>query len=141
MILNLTQHTATADQVAAGVQNLTTSEWQAVKSLLTFDSPPADGREIVARARDIALIAATALGGDDGDIHPEKAMIGGAPWLMPSLELALIEHGIMPVYAFSQRKAVEKIVDGVSVKTSEFVHVGFITPPSVEGEDAWIDQA
>lgn len=137
MIVNLTQHTATPEQVAQGVQDLPEREAHAVRDLLTFASIPQEG-EIVARARDIALIAATALGGDEGDIHPQRAMIGGAPYLMGALEHALIEQGIIPCYSYSPRVVLELTQEDGSVKkVAIFRHEGFIVPPSIDGEDAY----
>ena len=49
-------------------------------------------------------------------------MIGGAPYLMAELEMALGWVGIIPLYAFSVRVSSEK--DGV--KTSVFRHLGFV---------------
>lgn len=138
MIINLTQHTATPEQVAQGVAELPEAEGHAVRDLLTFSTPPEEG-EIVARARDIALIAATALGGDEGDIHPSRAMIGGAPYLMGALESALIEQGILPCYAFSIREVLEQTqADGTVRKTAVFRHAGFVVPPSIDGQDAYV---
>lgn len=138
VIVNLTQHQATTEQIAQGVADLPEREAHAVRDLLTFDAIPQEG-EIMARARDIALIAATALGGDEGDIHPQRAMIGGAPYLMGALENALIEQGIIPCYAFSTREVLEQTqADGTVRKTAVFRHAGFVVPPSIDGQDAYI---
>jgi len=53
-------------------------------------------------------------------------MIGGAPFFMSYLEEALRYRGLTPVYAFSQRESVEQVIDDKTVKTSVFVHKGFI---------------
>ncbi len=45
---------------------------------------------------------------------------------MPVLQKALQMRGITVLYAFSERVSVEKIVDGVVIKTNEFKHIGFI---------------
>ena len=117
-IINLTQHTATADQIAAGVQDLTGSGRDQVIAALTFDALPtaADLRD---RAATIALVAM--LAGTD------KAMIGGAPYFMAPLESALKSAGITPVYAFSRRESVEETQpDGSVKKINIFKHSGFV---------------
>ena len=53
-----------------------------------------------------------------------KAMIGGAPFLMPTLERELRAVGIIPLYAFSKREAVEDPETGA--KTSVFRHIGCV---------------
>lgn len=117
-ILNLTQHKATAEQVAAGVVDLPTTAAEELKELLTFDDLP--GRvEIIRRACAIARLAA--------EHGATKAMIGGAPFLMSALEEALIYRGIVPLYAFSRRDVVESVQEDGSVKkTAVFKHLGFV---------------
>jgi hypothetical protein len=126
MILNLTQHPATAEQLAAGVIDLKGDELAALKSLLTINDLPTR-QELVDRAHDIAAIVAyNGLGGDDDDPIFAYAMIGGAPYLMPALERALSDEGITPLYAFTRREAVEETRDGKVVKTAIFRHLGFV---------------
>jgi len=121
MILNLTQHPATAEQLAAGVIDLPAAERAALSALLTVDDLPT-AKEVADRCHDIAVIAATAF-----EQHPAKAMIGGAPWMMRALEDALIDQGIQPIYAFSRRESVETPQpDGRVIKTNVFRHVGFV---------------
>lgn len=116
MIINLTQHPATAEQVAAGVQDLPNSD--TLRKLLTFDRLP-NRIEIENRAKALALMA-DAAGAD-------AAMIGGAPFLMSKLEAELLNRGIRPMYAFSKRIVKEtKNFDGTVTKTSTFAHEGFI---------------
>lgn len=128
MILNLTQHPATAEQAAAGVRDLPDSRREALLRLLTIDTLPSQG-ELSARAADIAELAChSGLGGDEGD-DPlvAGAMIGGAPFLMGYLEAALIERGIDPLYAFSRRVVRETTeADGAVRKVAEFRHEGFV---------------
>lgn len=115
-ILNLTQHPATPDQVAAGV--IEPLEKEQVQNLLTFDViPNRDDMDLRA-----SLLSAIAAG------HGcDAAMIGGAPFFMSALARALIDAGITPVYAFSVRESVEKTdADGNVVKTNVFKHVGFV---------------
>lgn len=119
MILNLTQHAATAEQIAQGVVDLNPhhGEIQQLKALLTFESLPS-AEEVYDRADAIADFAQS--------YFVDTAMIGGAPYLMGALERALNKRGIKPVYAFSERVSVEKVIDGVVVKTNEFKHVGLV---------------
>ncbi len=128
MIINLTQHTATPEQVAAGVQDLPPTERAALVALLTFDVLPTRA-EIEARAHDLAELAClNGLAGDEGDDpHPAQAMIGGAPYLMGALEVELRARRIAPVYAFSTRESVEQAQpDGSVRKINVFRHAGFV---------------
>ena len=116
-ILNFTQHAATAEQVAAGVIDLMQHDLASLKALLNFVGlPTAD--EIYERAYAIAALAE--------NLFAETVMVGGAPFLMPVLQKALQMRGITVLYAFSERVSIEKIVNGVVVKTNEFKHIGFI---------------
>lgn len=116
-ILNLTQHAATAEQVAQGVIDLTGDDLAAMKALLTFVGLPS-AETIYDRAYEVAKLAQS-----EG---VESVMIGGAPFFMGALERALQKRGIKPLYAFSERVSVEKVIDGVVVKTNEFKHIGFV---------------
>ena len=84
-ILNLTQHAATPEQLAAGVVDLTPAQRAVVSQILTFETLPS--RPVIqSRARLLAQAAA-----DDssmvGEVGPfDAAMIGGAPYLMGPLE-------------------------------------------------------
>lgn len=116
-ILNFTQHAATAEQLEAGVIDLMQHDLASLKALLNFVGlPPAD--EIYERAYAIAALAE--------NLFAETVMVGGAPFLMPVLQKALQMRGITVLYAFSERVSIEKIVNGVVVKTNEFKHIGFI---------------
>ena len=116
-ILNFTQHAATAEQLDAGVIDLMQHDLASLKTLLNFVGlPTAD--EIYERAYAIAALAE--------NLFAETVMVGGAPFLMPVLQKALQMRGITVLYAFSERVSVEKLVDGVVVKTNEFKHIGFI---------------
>lgn len=121
MVLNLTQHSASPEQIQAGVVDLPTEIREAVIALLTVDALPTR-QEIEARCADIAMLAATAF-----DAHPTQAMIGGAPWMMACLESALLDQGIAPVYAFSVRESIEQSQpDGSVRKINVFRHAGFV---------------
>lgn len=128
MIVNLTQHPATSDQLAAGVQDLPAEVRDALVALLTFANCP-DRQEIFERAEDIAELACyNGLGGDDGDSpFPAGAMIGGALWLMAPLSDALRHRGINPLFAFSVRETQEqKNADGSVRKIAVFRHAGWV---------------
>jgi hypothetical protein len=59
--------------------------------------------------------------------HCKKAMIGGAPFFMSSLEKALLDAGVTPVYAFSVRDSKEEPDGNGGVrKVNVFRHVGFV---------------
>jgi hypothetical protein len=138
MILNLTQHPATSDQIAAGVVDLVGAPLAALKAALTFDTLPTR-IEIDDRADQIAALVASIVLGEvspDGvdrsdDLHADgtaiRVMIGGAPFLMSALESALINDCRVPVYAFSVRDSVEeKQADGSVKKSNVFNHAGFV---------------
>lgn len=134
MIINLTQHQATPEQLAAGVVDLPPAVRELLLNELTFDTLPS-AEEIEDRA---AFIAALALGFSSGQIDEDlanagavprgvRAMIGGAPYLMSALEAALFDAGIQPVYAFSVRESQEEQqADGSVRKVNIFRHGGFV---------------
>lgn len=117
-IINMTQHAATAEQLAAGVVDFVPEIKAQVQALLTFDTLPS-AREIRSRAEKLtALVESWGF---------TRAMIGGAPFLMGALETALKNCGITPLYAFSVRDSVEKQnPDGSVTKQNVFKHAGFI---------------
>jgi len=117
-ILNLTQHRATYMQVAVGVLDPPAGDKEWLRGLLTFEEPPSQS-ELRRRARLIALFAEAT--------GTEKAMIGGAPFFMSTLETALKERGIQPLYAFSKREVLEELQpDGSVRKITVFRHLGFV---------------
>ena len=140
MILNLTQHPATPEQVAAGVFN---AEDDRIKNALTFNTLPTP-QEIETKALTLATLAQHHLYwhiiGKNEHLSPNEdddtvlammvdmeVMIGGAPYLMPQLEKALRVANLTPVYAFSKRESVEVILDNGDVrKTNIFKHLGFV---------------
>lgn len=128
MILNLTQHAATTEQIKAGVVDLTGDELASLKEALTFSELPTE-QDIRERAEHIASLAIfNGLGPDDGDDpYFERAMIGGALWLMAPLAAELRAHGIEPVFAFSVRETEEQTQpDGSVRKIAVFRHAGFV---------------
>lgn len=118
-ILNLTQHPATPDQVAAGVVDLPAERREFLVKLLTFEELPSR-YEIEEVALHIAALCDTE--------WVTTAMIGGAPYLMSALEEALSTIYVKPVYAFSKRESVEELQpDGSVRKATVFKHLGFVT--------------
>ncbi len=128
MIINLTQHPATPEQIAGGVVDMPASAREGMVEALTFGELPSR-EEILARAAQLAELAVqNGLGPDDGDDpYPVAAMIGGALWLMGPLAAELRLRGIRPVFAFSVRE-VEEVMqpDGTVKKVSVFRHAGFV---------------
>ncbi len=118
MIINLTQHRATPEQVKAGVVDLPDEQREELSRWLTFDEiPDPDGLNATAHA--VARMAR--------DAGADAAMIGGAPFFMPDLERVLRHMGVTPVYAFSRRESVEVTdEDGNVRKTAVFRHMGFV---------------
>lgn len=121
MILNLTQHPATPEQLAAGVVDLPPSKRAELSMLLTFDTLPTR-QDVDARATQIASLALMYVDGEEPAV-----MIGGAPFLMSALEVAMDHVGITVVYAFSRRESVEEALpDGTVRKNALFRHAGFV---------------
>lgn len=115
-ILNLTQHTASQDQLAEGV--FEPSDKTEIQKLLTFNTIPSEV-ELETAAKTLAAIAV-----ESGATY---AMIGGAPFFMAPLESALKEVGIKPIYAFSVRESVDQPQeDGSIKKVAVFRHKGFV---------------
>lgn len=129
LILNLTQHPATPEQVQAGVVDLKGQQLEYIKSILNFYEIP-DQTEISRRAEALADFGSLYDPENAGSgIVVDHAMIGGAPFLMAALETALRNKGIKPLYAFSQRVSVEQAMpDGQVHKTNVFKHIGFVQP-------------
>lgn len=127
-ILNLTQHLATPDQKAAGVVDLPELGRQQLQKLTTFETLP-DDTELSDRAHAVASLAAQyieLMTLTDGE-PVNTVLIGGAPYFMVPLEIALAHAGLFAVYAFSKRQAVETHnPDGSVTKTFTFKHAGFV---------------
>lgn len=121
MIINLTQHDATIDQINDGVMDLPETDKVKVRQLITFDKIPTK-IEMEFRAKKIAEIVLK---------HSQfnhQAMIGGAPYFMPVLDNVLKQYGITPLYAFSERVSEEvQDADGNVKKVMVFKHIGFVT--------------
>jgi len=141
MILNLTQHVPSIDQMMEGVADPTREHREKIRELLTFDSVPTLA-EMERRAEELAnIVSAPEYTVDTiaGGVGCGDAMIGGAPYFMPVLERVLLERGITVHYAFSVRDVVERGGE----KTSVFRHAGFYTvrptraPLVFVAEDEW----
>ena len=123
MILNLTQHAATPEQLADGVRDLPDELRAALVQALTVDDLPTKN-EILARCQDVVNICFYT----NADNAPATVMIGGAPWMMGPLAHELREQvGCRCLFAFSKREAVETTgPDGSVKKSSVFRHAGWI---------------
>lgn len=121
-ILNLTQHSATPEQLSQGVVEPSEDDKIRIQKLLTFEELP-ERHEIYRRAAGLAAVASCYK--KSGVTH---AMIGGAPYLMPALAFELKDAGILPVAAFSNRISEEKLdpETGEVKKTQVFKHLGFV---------------
>lgn len=117
VIINLTQHEMSQDQLE-GFEQVGQSYRDMIKGFLTFDNLPSR-KEIEACAYTLARIAVGQ--------KATHAMIGGAPYLMSTLEHALKYYGAQPLYAFSKRESVEKTLeDGTVQKISVSKHAGWV---------------
>lgn len=118
IIINLTQHNLTQEQLKGAVEVGTDVRDEIVK-LITFNGLPTAG-EIKGNASRLAEICR--------DMHASHAVIGGAPYFMGPLEQALRKAGIVPLYAFTERVAVEVVnpKTGEVTKTSKFNFAGWI---------------
>jgi len=129
-MLNLTQHTPTAEQIAAGVIETDAETKREIVELLTFDNLPNAG-EMVRRARGLAYLASQ-------HSAEKRVLIAGAPFFMSTLERELMLAGFHPFYAFSTRESVEKVnADGSVTKTVIFRHNGFVEA-TWGGDFIWI---
>lgn len=128
-ILNITQHKATPEQIAQGVVDVPEKYREELAHLLTFWELPTTP-VIHQRAMKIAAFAEMIL--ESHFPGCSSVMIGGAPFLMTALEVALEDLDIQPLYAFSKRESIEQIQEDGSVrKVNVFRHVGFV--------DVWRD--
>ena len=124
-ILNLTQHQATPDQIAAGVME--PSDKEKVQALLTFNYLPSM-EEIYERAEALSDLAS--------ECGATQVMIGGAPYLMAPLQECLTRRRILPLYSFTERVSEDvPQTDGTTRKVSVFRHVGFVRVES----SSWIE--
>lgn len=117
-IINLTQHICTEEQKAQGVFEPKPEDKEVIKKLLTFNEIPS-AEEIHKSAAFLTKFAKT--------YEVKEAMIGGASYLMSSLEEELYNQGIEPLYSFSVRESKEEhLSDGSVKKVNVFKHAGFV---------------
>ena len=116
-ILNLTQHNASPQQVAAGV--VEPQDKESVRDIITFKEMP-DGETLKEKAVALANVAKS-----EGY---DRVMIGGAPYFNSVVETACKAVGVQPVYAYTA-PPVSKVVnnpDGSVTTTKVFEFKGFI---------------
>jgi len=134
-ILNLTIHRPTPDQIKVGVVEPSPNDKDKIVSLLSFSSLPM-WWEVEERAEKLADLAYALIVELSGGFYPSDqswgaVMIGGAPYLMPPLQRALLKRGLKPLYAFSRREVVEEAqADGSVKKSIIFKHIGWIRVPA-----------
>jgi hypothetical protein len=138
MILNLTQHKATADQRSAGVIDIPTQFEAELVSLLTFRSISETAKsEIDKRVNGLVRLVVSVASAIDNTlpIDPEigfnpiigAVMLGGPLFLMGPLAVAIEEAGYQPLFAFSRRESEEQTLsDGSVRKIQVFKHLGFV---------------
>lgn len=120
MVYNLTQHTATADQINAGVVEVPEELREALLGALNFESLPTN-QEVYSSAQTIGRIMEV-LNPDFGEI---QFMVGGAPYLMAALVTFAPCYDM--VFAYSDRVSEEVHMPNGSVqKVTSFKHVGFV---------------
>lgn len=121
VILNATQHQATPEQLASGIQDLSAEIRAELSKLLTFEELPS-AMDLRVRSIQVTGLLLTQ-GAKPGD----KIMIGGAPFFMEELADTLRRTGLVPCYAFSRRESVDQPQpDGSVRKMAVFRHVGLI---------------
>ena len=118
ILINLTQHNLTQEQLKDAVEVGNDVRDEVIK-LITFNGLPTAGviKDNASRLAEICR-----------DMHASHAVIGGAPYFMGPLEQALRKVGIVPLYAFTERVALEVTnpETGEVTKTSKFNFAGWI---------------
>ena len=124
-VLNFTQHTLTKEQIESlggegfSLENMETEAPEYEKKCLTFTEGPSR-EDVEFRAGALANYA-------QNQCEATDVIVGGAPYFMGALETALIERGIKPRYAFTERVVEETVnPDGTTTKTSVFRHSGWV---------------
>jgi hypothetical protein len=117
-IINLTRLPATPGQIAAGVVNLEGNSLDILMSLTAFEEPP---------SKDFMRAAAGVLASIAAALEAEAAMVHVAPFFISTLEEALKEYGIKPLYALTRLETIEEIQDDDTVKKVSLpMHAGFV---------------
>jgi transcriptional regulator of NAD metabolism len=150
MILNLTQHNPSPEQMADGVvdpdaaldiQPLLTIERDILVAPEPLRSEALDSRvesimgclyrqlsSLRKERMEHALAQSTDMARDNAMQEPiADAMVGGASYLTERLVRRLRDAGVQPLYALSERVSEEVVQeDGSTRKVSRFNHLGFI---------------
>lgn len=121
-MLNITQHVATAEQLRDGAVEPESDVKSEIQRLLTFDrSVMTEAGQIEERAKALVSLVRRE--------YPlvNKAMIGGALYLMPALVRELKAAGIQPYFSYTDRVSQETHnTDGSVTKTLVFKHLGWV---------------
>jgi hypothetical protein len=88
-IVNLTQHPATPKQIAAGVVDLQGSSLEILKRFMAIEEPQSETYMQSAAGILASLVVAA---------DAEAAMVDGESFLADTLEMALKERNIKPLY-------------------------------------------
>ena len=120
MILNLTQHAATPDQIDAGVMEPVPKDKKRIISLLTFESLPSR-EEVIKVAKALCQIIQKY-----SDVT--AVMIDGPGYLLTCLDPMIQLSGIPALYAFSIREYRWNLnpKNGVVKEVVYFRHAGFV---------------
>ena len=121
-MLNITQHTATKEQVEDGVIDPAQEVKVQIQKLITFDqSVMKEPEQLWNRAKAlVGLVKRT---------YPEinRVMVGGALYFMPALVKELKEQGFEVFFSYTDRVSSEvHNADGSVTKTLVFKHLGFV---------------
>ena len=121
-MLNITQHVATAEQLRDGAVEPESDVKSEIQRLLTFDrSVMTEAGQIEERAKALVSLVRRE--------YPlvNKAMIGGALYLIPALVRELKAAGIQPYFSYTDRVSQETHnTDGSVTKTLVFKHLGWV---------------
>ena len=98
VIINLTQYPTTVEMKRLGIVDLKESTYKTLLRHVVFMECP-DKAKIKEVAKNVAALAYTA----SVMYRTNKALIGGDPFLMSSLEKALKKVNIQPVYLFDNK--------------------------------------
>lgn len=125
-IINLTQHLFSQDQLnefaLAGItaDNIIDTN-DTLKAIITFTGE-IDVAVIQEKANQLSQYIAQYVGD-----KPCLAMVGGAPFFQMAVNVACLNHNVLPLAAYSERVSVESVqADGSIVKQNIFKHKGFI---------------
>lgn len=125
-IINLTQHPFSQDQLnefaLAGItaDNIIDTN-DTLKAIITFTGE-IDVAIIQEKANQLSEYIAQYVG-DKSCL----AMVGGAPFFQMAVNVACLNHNVLPLAAYSERVSVESVqADGSIAKQNIFKHKGFI---------------